>query len=288
MRALRRLVEAAPLWLALRVFRLLGIERASALGGWLGRHLGRTMASRNRIARRNLRAAFPEKSDGEIDAVLRGMWDNLGRGLGELPHIHELDTLGGGRVEVTSDLDDPARAPSPAIYFSAHFGNFEVATQAAIQRGVEVTVVYREASNPFAEAIVQHWRGKRGGVWAPKGREGARALLAAVRRKEAVAIMADQKLNEGVPVPFFGRDAMTAPAIAELALRHDAPLVPVRVSREPRARFRVHLFEPVEVARTGDRDADTRAVLTAINETLEGWIREKPDHWLWIHRRWPD
>ena len=100
--------------------------------------------------------------------------------------------------------------------------------------------------------------------------------------------MADQKLNEGVPVPFFGRDAMTAPAIAELALRHAAPLVPVRVSREPRARFRVHLFEPVEVARTGDRDADTRAVLTAINETLEGWIREKPDHWLWIHRRWPD
>ncbi|MBT5432128.1 MAG: lysophospholipid acyltransferase family protein, partial [Rhodospirillaceae bacterium] len=267
-----------------------GIEAASALGGLLGRMLGVIMTSKNRIARHNLKASFPDMADSEVEKIIRDMWDNLGRYAGELPHLHDLDVYGDDQVEITADidLDDPEVNRLPAIYFNAHFGNFDVSTLLAIQRGFELTLVYREASNPWSEAIIQYWREKRGGIWVPKGREGARALLKAIRKKGAIAILADQKFNEGIPVPFFGRDAMTAPALAELAIKYDVPLLPVRVLRRPRAHFHVHVFRPIEIPDSGDRAADVRAILLEINQTFEGWIRENPEHWLWIHRRWPD
>ncbi len=290
MKTVRYLLEAGLLWLVFACLSLLPIERASAVGGFLGRALGRVMARKNAVARRNIEASLPHLSVDETAAVITGMWDNLGRFVGETPHLHKLDVYGGGRVRLTADVDlnNPATTPMPVIFFNAHFGNFEVSTLLAIQRGLDLTLVYREASNPWSEKIIQHWRDKRGGTWVPKGRDGARALLAAIRNKGAIAIMADQKFNEGVAVSFFGRDAMTAPAIAELALKYDVPLVPVRILREPDAHFHAHVFKPIEVVRTGDKTADVHAILLAVNRTFEAWIRENPDHWLWIHRRWPD
>ncbi len=286
MKGLRYRLEAAALWLALHLFRRLGIQRASALGGFLGRRLGPLLAGRNRIARRNLQAAFPGIEARRMAAILAGMWDNLGRVVAELPHIHDLD---GARVETVSavDLDRIAARRAGVIFFGAHFGNFDVATRLAARHRFALTMVYRRANNPLVERVVAAWRNKRGGAWAPKGREGARALLAALRDGGAIAIMADQKFNQGLAIPFFGRDAMTAPAIAELALERRVPLYPVRVLRRPGAHFQVTVFPALNIARSGDRQADIRAVLVAINRLLEDWIRERPDHWLWLHRRWP-
>ncbi len=228
MKTLRYLLEASLLWLVFSFLSMFSIERASAMGGFLGRMLGRAMTRKNAIARANIKASLPDLDETETERIIRGMWDNLGRFVGETPHLHKIDVYHGDRVSVTADvdLDNPATTPMPAIFFNAHFGNFEVSSLLAIQRGLDLTLVYREASNPWSEKIIQHWRNKRGGTWVPKGRDGARALLASIRNKGAIAILADQKFNEGVAVPFFGRDAMTAPAIAELALKYDVPLVP--------------------------------------------------------------
>jgi KDO2-lipid IV(A) lauroyltransferase len=101
-------------------------------------------------------------------------------------------------------------------------------------------------------------------------------------------MLVDQKLNDGIAVPFFGRDAMTAPALARLALRFGSPVLPVRVERLPRARFRVVVEPPIRYQRSGDAARDTLALMTQVNQVLERWIRAKPDHWFWLHRRWPD
>lgn len=288
MKRLRYLLEAGLLWLTLGLFRIVGIDAASAIGGAAGRAIGPLMA-KNRLARQNLKACLPEKSDAEIAAITRAMWDNLGRFMGEMPHLHELDVFGGDRIEVTMapEVEDAIAAGTPIIFFTAHFGNWEVAPLLAGQRGIRTTLVYRQASNPWSERLIQHWREKRGGQWVPKGRDGARAIIAALSRGGAVAILADQKFNEGLPVPFFGREAMTAPAIAELALKYRTPLVPVRVERLGGARFRVDVLAPLAMPDTGSRRDDVMAILTAINTLFEGWIRELPGHWLWIHRRWP-
>jgi Kdo2-lipid IVA lauroyltransferase/acyltransferase len=89
-------------------------------------------------------------------------------------------------------------------------------------------------------------------------------------------------------VPLFGRDAMTAPALARLALRFDATVVPVRVLRLKGAHFRLMAETPLALPRSGNSAADTLALLTKVNETVERWVREHPEQWLWVHRRWPD
>jgi KDO2-lipid IV(A) lauroyltransferase len=103
-----------------------------------------------------------------------------------------------------------------------------------------------------------------------------------------LALLVDQKLNEGMAVPFFGRDAMTAPAVAHFALKFGMPIYPSRVERLKGARFRVTVYPPMQMTPTGDLEQDTRRVLTDMNRQLEGWIRERPEQWLWIHKRWPE
>jgi len=100
-------------------------------------------------------------------------------------------------------------------------------------------------------------------------------------------MLVDQKMNNGIAVPFFGRPAMTAPALAQLALRFDCPVVPARVVRLNGAHFQLIVYPPLEVAKTGDREHDTLTLMTQVNTMIEGWIRERPEQWLWLHNRWP-
>ena len=103
-----------------------------------------------------------------------------------------------------------------------------------------------------------------------------------------LGILPDQKMNDGIAVPFFGRDAMTAPALARLALRFDCPVVPLRAERTGGARFHIRFYPPLEIPNSGDRQADVLALMTEVNRIIEGWIIERPEQWLWLHRRWPD
>jgi KDO2-lipid IV(A) lauroyltransferase len=121
-----------------------------------------------------------------------------------------------------------------------------------------------------------------------KGKEGARELLAYLRRGGHGAMLVDQKMNDGVAAPFFGRDAMTAPAIAQFGMRLGAVLVPVRTERLRGARFRITVKPPLNLPASGDRASDELTIITEINTLIEGWVRSRPDQWLWLHRRWPD
>jgi KDO2-lipid IV(A) lauroyltransferase len=109
-----------------------------------------------------------------------------------------------------------------------------------------------------------------------------------LRRGAHLTMLADQKMNDGIPVPFFGRPAMTAPALAALALRFDCDLLPARVERLSGARFRLTVFPPLPLPRSGDHHADVATLMTRVNQTLERWVRDRPEQWFWLHRRWPD
>jgi KDO2-lipid IV(A) lauroyltransferase len=102
-----------------------------------------------------------------------------------------------------------------------------------------------------------------------------------------MAMLVDQKMNDGISVPFLGLDAMTAPAVAQLAYRYECPLVPGRVERLGGAHFRVSFYPPLEKPDSGDRQADIEALMGMVNATLGDWVRERPEQWLWIHNRWP-
>ena len=122
----------------------------------------------------------------------------------------------------------------------------------------------------------------------PKGADGTREMVRALSAGHHVALLVDQKLNTGIPVPFFGRDAMTGTAVATFALRYDCPVWPVRVERLAGANFRITVYPRLAMPEEGTREERIRAGTIAVNRVLEGWIRERPDQWLWLHRRWPD
>ena len=282
--------EAAAAWLLYGLFALLPVDAASWLGGALGRlvgpHLGVT-----RNARRNLKRVFSEMQGAELERIISAMWDNLGRTAGEHPHLEKFDPYGAGsRVEVAGiEHMDALRDDGIAgIFFAGHLANWELPPLAGTKRGLVVHAVYRRANNPFFDTIVQKGRAVLGGDLFPKGSEGAKATLRALRRGDHMAMLVDQKMNDGIAVPFFGRPAMTAPAAAQLGLRFDCPIIPARMERTNGCRFRLSFYPALEPPASGDRHADIAAMMAEVNTIIEGWIRERPEQWLWLHGRWPD
>lgn len=278
---------AAAVFVAL--LRCLPLDAASALGGFLARLIGPRLRVSD-LARRNLHAAMPGLSEQQIEAIVRGMWDNLGRVAAEYPHLRRIRVFDpGSRVETRGieHLDRALAAGRRVILFGGHIGNWEIAALAAAQYGLDIAQIYRAPNNPLIDRIVARLRGG-GSELIPKGTIASRRAVAALRRGGHVSLLADQKLNEGIAVPFFGRSAMTAPALALLALRFGCAVLPARVERLRGARFQLTLYPPLDVPRTGNRDADVIAIMTAVNATLEAWIRERPEQWFWVHSRWPD
>jgi KDO2-lipid IV(A) lauroyltransferase len=277
----------AALWFA--ALAALPLDWASALGGAMGRLLGPLLGISNR-ARRNIKRALPGLSENEIADVIAGMWDNLGRVAAEYPHLRNIRVFEpGGRVE-THGLDHVDRAVAGGrrmIIFSGHIANWEIAALAAVQYGISVAQIYRAANNRLVDRMITRFRGDAGEL-IPKGSIAARRAIATLRRGSHLTVLADQKMNDGIPVTFFGRPAMTAPALAALALRFDCDVLPARVERLAGAHFRLTVLPPLPLPRTGDSNADAAALMAQVNAILETWIRDRPEQWFWVHRRWPD
>ncbi len=282
-------LEAGGAALAFGALGLLPIDRASALGAAIGRRLGPHLGISKR-ARINLRRALPELGDAAVEQIIIGMWDNLGRVAAEYPHLREIRVFApDGRVETrgVEYLDRAVAGGRRMIIFSGHIANWEIAALAAAQYGARVTQIYRAANNPLVDRLIARFRGDRG-EYIPKGAAAARRAFAALYRGEHLTLLADQKLNDGIAVPFFGRPAMTAPALALLALRFDCDVLPARVERLEGAHFRLTVFPPLPLVRSGNPQADVAALTARVNAILEAWIRDRPEQWLWVHRRWPD
>ena len=268
--------------------RLVPLDAASALGGLLGGAFG-PLLPRTGVARTNLRLAFPEKSPREIEAIIRGMWRNLGRTVCEYPHLDRFKPdPRGGRIEIVGaeHLKAITDGGQSAFMFSGHLANWELLGPAAAARGIHLNMFYRRPSNPLLAWLYEIRRSGEGEM-LPKGRKGARRAMALLRQGASFAMLVDQKMNDGIPVDFFGREAMTAPALAEFALRFDCPVLPARIQRLTGARFRITVLPPLRFARGGGRKADILAAMTQVNAVLETWVRDCPEQWLWLHRRWP-
>lgn len=287
---IRYLLQGLTFGSAHRIFGALPVEKASAVGAVLGRRLG-PFSTRTQIARTNLSLAFPGLEAVEIESTMMGMWDNLGRVWAEFPHVGRMDkeeffhlvtVEGAERVEAVK------RSGTGSIFFSGHFANWELAPKTLAMLDCPLALVYRPGNNPYMDRVIQHTRDYYQTRAVPKGAEGSRQLVRALREHEHVGMLIDQKMNTGIPVRFLGREAMTATAIATLALKFDCPVVPTRVERLHGPYHKVTILPPLEINRTGDQDTDIRAMIETINALFEEWIRAAPSQWIWVHRRWPD
>jgi KDO2-lipid IV(A) lauroyltransferase len=287
---LRYGAEAAAFFAAVGLFRVLGLDAASALGGFIGRNIFRRVGSMNR-ARENLREAFPEKTEEEREAIVTEMCDNLGRTVAEYAHLDKLKLYGDDhRLNfLGTEHGDAAYAKGKGVlFFSGHFANWETMPFAAAHFGYKGGEVYRPVNNPYVDRWIVAQRIKNGTPnQIAKGPRGTRQIFTTLRRGEGVFLLADQKTNEGLPIPFFGRDAMTTPAPAMLALKRGAVLIPASNERIGGARFNIRLHAPLEFTPTGDDTRDVYELTLAITQKIEEIVRYRPSQWLWYHRRWP-
>lgn len=271
------------------IFRLLPLDWCSAFGGWVGRHVGPHL-SVSWVARYNLMKAFPEKTTTEIDAIVVDMWDNLVRTFVEYPHLRWLCSHYDDRIEFVNyegaeALRDDGKA---GIIFSAHIGNWETSSILGVKLGMPLHRIYRSANNPYVEWLFRFFRQKIKGVLVPKGMGGFRQIVSLMRKNEHLALLIDQKMNEGIAANFFGHPAMTATSLASLALKYDYPAVAVRSQRLKGAHYRLTIEPPIKIEKTGNNEEDVRLFTEKANLIVERWIRDDPSQWLWVHKRWPD
>jgi KDO2-lipid IV(A) lauroyltransferase len=278
----------------LRLLRRLNREKMANWIGPVSRRVGPFLPE-HRTGRANLKAAFPEKSAEEIEAILRGVWDNLGRFVADFAHLDRLriydpEAPGPHEIEFT---DDTARrflalreSGKPALIFAAHLGNWELPPLVAHRYGINATILYRRPNLPgIADAVVA-MRSACMGTLLPARMDAPLKLANALQRGEAAGMLVDQHDNRGVVIKFFGREVQASALLARLARQIDCPIHGVRVVRLPDNRFRVDLTDPVEPVRDAEGNIDVDGTMQAVTGVIEGWIREHPEQWLWVHRRW--
>ncbi|MCR9269756.1 MAG: lysophospholipid acyltransferase family protein [Hyphomonadaceae bacterium] len=268
--------------------KALGPDRASNFLGWLMKSIAPAF-SQNKTVRRNLRLAFPDLPEDEIDRIAKASWESVGRTAGELPHLPEIHPYKGDRVEVVGaeHLDAAEAADQGAVFVSGHFANWEVMAAVICNRPVDCLITYRALNNPHIDRKLNKVRHDYGiGVLTPKGL-GTRELMRALGKNRCVALMNDQKFNQGLAIEFFGHPAMTAPGPSRLALKYKVPIVLVTTRRTGPARFKVTVHPPFLPVQTGDTERDVRACVERITRLIETEVRANPEQWFWQHRRWP-
>jgi KDO2-lipid IV(A) lauroyltransferase len=248
-----------------------------------------------RIGRANLTAAFPEKSPEEIEAILAGVWDNLGRLGAEFAHIDHIWDYDPARPEKSrieiaprthelfARLKDDGK---PALIFASHLGSWEFPALAGPAHGVDSAVLYRRPNSAGADRIINDMRRVNMGELIPAGRDAPFRLAEALREGKHVGMLVDQYLTGGVEVTFFGRKTRANPMLARLRRHVDCPIHGARVIRLPGNRFLAEISEEVQPVRDASGEIDVQGTTQAITSVVEGWIREYPDQWLWLHRRW--
>jgi Kdo2-lipid IVA lauroyltransferase/acyltransferase len=295
--ALKRAVGAIIGALAvalLRIIRLFDPVPTANFIGWMAQRIGPWLPE-HRIGRANLTAAFPEKSAEEIDAILMKVWDNLGRVAAEyaqLDRIWDLDRTDRKTnfIEVSEEsrahfwkLHDDGKG---ALIFAAHLANWELPALAGPAFGVDSSYLFRPPNIASIDTAVQRIRGVNMGKMIPTTREAPFKIVEALERGSHVGMLVDQYFGRGVDVTFFGRTTKANPMLARLARQVACPIYGVRMVRLPNNRFRGEISEEIAPVRDASGEIDIQATTQRITSIIEGWIRENPEQWLWLHRRW--
>jgi KDO2-lipid IV(A) lauroyltransferase len=286
---IRQAAEAALVAVLLLAARVLPCRLLLGLGDWLGRLGSRFEGRRRGVTIENLRAAFgDELSDAEIRALARECWRHFGRVSMEtvaLRVTHEnLERL--VEIEGLEHVRAAYARGRGVLLFTGHLGNWELLSQVHGLLGMKMTAVARPIDNPWVDRMLNRLR-SRTGIRVVHKRNAMRDMVRTLRAGEGVGLLIDQDArHQGIFVPFFGRPASTTPALALLALRTGAPVIPFSCLARGDGRYRI-VYEPeVEVRASDDRDADVVRLTARCTAILEAWVRNDPARWLWMHRRW--
>jgi KDO2-lipid IV(A) lauroyltransferase len=271
--------------------------------GWLPRPLavatGRGVARiayglSDRLRRtgfRNLELAFPEMDERERERILHGCFTNLGRLLGQFSHFPRATPESLRRIVECQGLENLEAAQARGrgvILFTGHLGAWELSSFALSAFGYPMSFLVRRIDNLHVEQMIEKTRTRFGNRSIDK-RAAMRPMLRALRAGGTLGILVDVNTqpHEGVFVDFFGIPASTTSGLAALALRTGAAVLPVFVPwDENKKRFILRIDPPLTITPTGNQKEDIKQLTSLFTSVVESYVRQYPEQWLWIHKRW--
>ena len=270
-------IIAVPLFLTLKV---LPYKSSSYLCGIL-MYLIAPFTSYNNRVKKHMVIAFPNKPSKEINKLASRHWFMLGQTIGEMPHINKMIKLG---VLETEGLEKIKTGP--AILVGAHMGNWEFLLRVGDLAGRRAGYVFRPINNWILNKIQVRRNNDANADFYKKGRLAAIGMAGKVKAGEVVGLTGDQLLREGISVPFFGIKTPTPQAAAVMALKWDVPIYMVRVERLKGVKFKMRIEEKLNIPKNLNKEKAIYEITRLISSRIEEWIVERPEQWLWAHRRW--
>jgi KDO2-lipid IV(A) lauroyltransferase len=278
-------IEAFVLYLLFFIFSIIPLKFATNFVAWLLPILGRFHHT-NQVALNNIKHAFPNKSQKEIEEILKKSWQNLGITAVEFAHFAKADFKD---IEKNLEIRNEKyftltkQLSKACIYVSAHLGNWELASRLLVEKDPNTALIYRKAKNPLSEFLIQKHRLKYAKKIIPKGEiVGFKEILKHLKSGGSLGLLADQHLSSGVEINFFGRAVRAPHTPAELATKFNLPIFLSRVIRDKNGKYILD-FEPPIIAKKGD---DIKTITEEIYKVYEKWITENPEQWFWQHKRW--
>ncbi len=272
------------------IVRLLPFNLAVKLGAYLGTVVHRIDRRHRLIALENLRAAFKtEKSEAELAQILRGVYQNIGRSAFE---ALRLGIMSPEEIKARTEIEGfehyaaARKANKGVILLGAHFGSWEWIPLALGVENTPLHVIVRPIDNPYLDQMIQSMR-ERFGNFVMNKRTETGEIIKLLRQGKSIGFLLDQDVgrHKAIFVNYFGRPAATNKALATIALRTRAPVIPMFILRK-KGGHKLVIEKPIILPKTGSLKKDMVEATTLFTQKIESYVRQYPDHWLWLHRRW--
>ena len=262
------------------VMWLLPLPLARVMGAGIGCLIYPFARRRNKIAMKNMSVGLPDKTEQECREIVKKMWRHFGMLFAESAHGTEV--LKKAHSQNMGWVRAAQKQGKGGFICTAHFGGWEFDVAKLIGPDFHLNPVYRKANNPWLNKILFE---RRHGVKIPKGLVGARMMLETLNKGDFIAILCDQKLREGMEVPFFGKPAMTATGMAALSIKKGAPIFMVKGVRGSDNIYTFSVEKKIEIPQGLSYQETLKAMMTDVNNLYWEWIKKNPEQYLWVHRR---
>ena len=269
-------------------FRIIGLQSASFMGSYLAKIFGPLFRSK-RIIEKNLKICFKKIDQKEIKRISLGMWDNIGRTFSEYIFLKNFQKNHNHLIKLNGAeyLDEIKNNKKPVVFVSGHLANFELLGTKLNRYGIRFCAIYRPLNNIFLNPIMEYLRLKYVcPIMIKKGRSNIRELLNKIKSGYSVIIIADQRTSEGKKIEFFNCPALTTTIPAQISLKYNCKIVPLRMERLSYNNFEMTIYKPFEYKKSDNYEKDTYNLTLQVNKRLEKMILKRPEQWLWSHNRW--
>jgi len=285
MKIIKYFFEFIFIYFFLIVFKCIGYKNSSNLGAKLGLIFGPLFRSKKKIIN-NLKIANVGIGDEERDIIIKKMWGNYGRILGEYPYLKKFkNNIFKNYISIDGieHLEEIKKNKKKVIFVSGHFSNFELMAMQLENKGIDVAAIYRPLNNIFLNKIMEKIRiNDICKVQIKKGKSGNRDLIKYFKNGYSIALMIDQRVSEGLQINFFNKKAYTTTIPAQLVKKYDCEIVPIYINRFNKYFFKMKVYQPLSF----ERDLSLEDITLKLNVLLEKMILKNPEQWIWSHNRW--